>query len=196
MRFRSGTLERSIKRWGPKMPRGKLQRVQFSWKYITLENTSIPPGAATFPDIVMFNAVDWQVGSVATGCRNVAFDLCVGVAWTPENNVANIFHNASIRWGVFCIDTDDAPATLDDAFATTRALRWGMLGNNFHGMNLATPVYPQENAVRWNFRVRFKQRYVKFDEEVRFMIQPSTDISDAVDDMRLHLFGRVSWETP
>lgn len=200
-RFRSGTLERSIKRFG-RFPRGKLQRVGHSWKYVEVANSSIATGGATPQDFTVFSAVDFQVGAVAAGCKNVAFDLAVGVCWTPATDAANIFHNASVRWGLFQLDADDVPtgATgVEDTFATTRALKWGMFARNFQGMDLTVadgPFWQPISATQVNWRFRARARFVKFDEEVRFLIQPSTSISDAVSDMRIHMWGRVSWETP
>jgi len=201
MRFRSGTLERSVKRWG-RFPSKKLQRVAHSWKYVELANTAISRDGANPTDITFFSAVDFQTGAVATGCKNVAFDLCIGMAWTPTTDAANIFHNASIRWGVFCLDADDAPSgatAIEDTFATTRALKWGMFARNFHGQDLTAadgPFWHPMNATCVNWRVRGKQRFVKFDEELRFMLQNSTSLTDVMGDQRLHIWGRVSWETP
>jgi len=201
MKFRSGTLERSVKRWG-RFPGKKLQRVQHSWKYVELANTAVSRDGATPTDIAFFTAVDFQVGAVATGVKNVAFDLCVGLAWTPTTDAANIFHNASVRWGIFCLDADDVPTgatALEDTFATQRALKWGMFARNWQGQDLTAadgPFWQPMNATHYNFRVRGKQRFVKFDEELRFILQNSTTLTDVMGDQRLHIWGRVSWETP
>jgi len=201
MRFRSGTLERSVKRWG-RFPSKKLQRVGHSWKYVELANHAVSLTGNTLSDITFFSAVDFQVGAVAAGCKNVSFDLACAVGWTPKNDASNVFHNATMRWGIFCLDADDAPTggtALEDTFATTRAIRWGLIGRNWNGMELANAdgvTSHTPDSMSHNWRVRGKQRFVKFDEELRFMFQNSTDLSDVLGDIRLHIWGRVSWETP
>lgn len=201
MRFRSGTLERSVKRWG-RFPRAKLQKVGHSWKYVELANHAVSLTGNTLSDITLFSAVDFQVGAVASGCKNVAFDLACGYCWTPKTDAANIFHNGSVRWGIFQLDADDAPTggtAIEDTFATTRALRWGAFSRNFNGIDLTVadgPFWQPIASTQVNWRVRGKARFVKFDDELRFMLQHSTDLSDAIGDARLHIWGRVSWETP
>lgn len=197
MRFRSGTLQRSIKRWGPKFP--KVQRVQHGWKYVTLENQSMDIDGTTPTDVIICDADDWALTGTGVGCKNMTVDLAVAVAWTPKTDAANVFHNASIRWGLFCLDEDDVGAGIDGRFTDTRALRWGMLGNNFQGIDLTAadgPFWQPMTATRWNFHVRAKQRYMKFGDELRFVICNSTDLLDVIGDQRLHIFGRVSWEIP
>ena len=199
MNFRSGTLERSVKRWGPKTSfrRPKFQRVNHGWKYVTLENQTMTRDGTADTDIIIADFEDWEQSAVsAIGVKNMTVDLVCTVAWTPASNAQSVFHNASLRWGLFCLDTDDTVDQLDDTFATHRALRWGSFMCNFQGMTLGTPVWHMMNTTRFAFRVRAKQRYMKFEDQLRLKVQNSTDLTDVMGDQRLHIFGRVSWEQP
>lgn len=201
-RFRSGTLERSVRRWGrmPKFGRGKLERVKHSWKYVELENTAMSLNGASSAEVVLHDSADWvPATSGGVGCKNVAFDLNITCTWTPVGDSANIFLNGQLLMGIFIQDADDVQGgPIADVFGECRALVWDQFVWRSEGMDLATPtgaifVPP---ILRWNRRVRGKARYLKFDEELRLSIGPQNDLTSTIDDMRLSVFGRVSWETP
>jgi len=199
MRFRSGTLERSVKRWG-RFPRfNKVKRVNHSWKYVELENQAIGLVGGGSTQIVIASATDWQQNSSGQGVKNMSLDLAIGFSWTPVSDAANIFGGRGIYWGVFCLDEDDAASPpIATQFSDTRALKWGALFRNWQGMELtAADGGPYvRTQLETNFRVRCRQRFMKFDDELRFCVGVNGDMSSTTSDLRLHIFGRVSWETP
>jgi len=194
MRFRSGTLGKSLKRWGPKFPSTRsFKRKQFSWQYVTLDNSALLTGGGT-TDIIVFDQTDW-IALSDSNVRNVSMDLNVGIVWTPTTT-GTTFNSHSVRGAMFILDADDTGQTLATTLASTRALWW-----NQTAMNLNTAAFADVGA-NWssraiNWKVKRTARFLKADDELRFMVAFSgSNADDVISDARLFIFGRISWETP
>lgn len=197
-RFQSGTLGRSIKRFG-RFARGpKVQRVGHSWKYSTLTNSALPIGVTT-TDIVLFDSTDWEgITTTAVPVKNVSFDVAIGITWTPLQAAAAVFQSGSIWSAVMVLDRDDTGGTLGAKLAEQRALWWSQHANNWVTWPLANTDDPTPGATNrgLNFRARGKQRFMKFDEELRLLISPQVNLNTVITDARLFVLARLSWETP
>lgn len=192
-RFRSGTLERSVKRFGRMPSFNKFQRKSHGWKYVELIDSSIDLSGTVGTVAAIFTATDVAPGTIGgTGVRNVAADLVVGVTWSPQTTALS-FDSWAITYGFFCLDNDDTSDTIDETFGATRAIDWHMWARNSvedgEGGSFVNDRHMQRRA-------RWRQRFVRFDERIIIMAQANTSITSTISDMRLHIFGRVSWENP
>jgi len=196
-RFRSGTLERSVKRWG-RFPRfgggSNLKRKQHSWQYVEANEETIPLNSDTL-QIILFDEQDWAIPAVAAGSnvRNASFDLCFGVAYTPQDSTLE-YDSIALHWGIFALDNDDSTVAISGLFGTHRALKWDQKAWNI--AEIPTENGPPEHPRSWNWRVRFRQRFLRFDEQIQFAIAFQSAVSNVISDCRLFIFGRISWEVP
>lgn len=191
MKFRSGTLERSVRRWG-RFPKTPYKRKQHSWQYVELEESSIGRDGST-DDVVLFNGDDWKTGANADNVRNVSIDFYIGVCWTPESTTV-AYDSWLFKTGIFVMDADDVNPVIDTMFATTRALWWGAGARNTGEQPTAQGISPESRLMTW--RVRARQRFLKFDEELRLCWAFASNVTETLADVRGNLFGRISWETP
>lgn len=195
-RFRSGTLERSVRRFG-RMPKfGQFAKKSHSWKYVELDEQALDAATLAPTDVSIIDSDDWQPAATpGLGVRNVSFDIAIGYTWSTQT-IATTFDSWALRYGFFIKDRDDDPeASINDYFAEGRALEWHQVAFNTVE-NQAESGDSESNVRQFNRRVRFKARFLKFDEEVRFATGFSTTASSTLADSRVWLFGRVSWETP
>lgn len=198
MRFRSGTLERSLRRWGPRMPRpSAIKRKQFAWQYVVSDNTALGSGGGT-TDIVLFDNTDWHSTASPENVRNVSLDLRIGVVWTPTANATNTFNSSALRAGIFVLDQEDTGQTAATVFADTRALWWDQIAMNLGTFPTASPfTAPDRTARQVNWRVKKRQRFLRLDEELRLLVAwTGTTTDDVIADARLFIFGRISFEIP
>lgn len=190
-RFRSGTLDRSLRRWGPKFPNpNKFQRKQHSWKYIHLNEQAM--NLTNDPlEVTIVDSADW--GDLAgQGVRNMSADLVIGVTWAPQTTALSFDSNA-LLWGIFCMDTEEPAALASDSFfSEQRAVVWDYWPNLFIENAESQGV---QTANRYRTRVRFRQRWMKFNEELRLSIAFVSSVASVVNDARCFVFGRLSWET-
>lgn len=192
-RFQSGTLGRSIQRFG-RFPGGGMSRFKkknFSWQYVELNEAavSLAPGPL---DIILFNASDW-VDVSATGVKNVSLDLRLMFTWTPTV-VAIEYDSWWVRGGIFVLDVDETGGTISSTFAAHRALWWNAAGRNTGEQPAAQGASPDIRNINWTVRAR--QRFMKFDEELRFLFGFFATVTGTIADARMSIFGRISWETP
>lgn len=197
-RFRSGTLERSVKRWGPRMPSAKIKRVGHSWKYVILEDEPVGMTGAGSLQVTVVDSNDWiPATGNGLGCKNVVLEAAVSLSWTPETDASTVFNAGMMLYGVFIRDQDETTSPpIESCFDDARALKWGMYAKHFNGMNDGAGLVSIPELRMWQFRFKCRARYLKFDEELRFAIGVTSDLSDVFLDLRCHMFGRCSWETP
>lgn len=198
-RFRSGTLERSVRRWG-RFPGaggrgGKLQRVTHGWKYVTLGETALnlttPNNNPTV--VSLFDSGDFAPSTTGTGCKNVVFDLRVVTSWSPSIT-AVAYDSWSFRAGIFCVDVEDDTGTHSSAYAEKRAIWWNFTGRNTGEQPATFGISNENRAFTWVARGR--QRWVDFDEELRIVAGFTDGVDSVISDARLSIFGRISWENP
>jgi len=193
--FRSGTLGRSVKRFGRFRSMNKFARKSFGFKYGTIDSLAVPTDATAEPRVVLFQASQAEPGGQFGGnVRNVSFDVALGFSWsidaTPETNFT--FISTAIRWAFLCVDSDDQTDNFEDYISDTRALAWGQ-----HVLNIVSITNAINGAERqFNTRVRFKQRFMKFDDEVLICPMLVQAADSAVSDLRMWVMSRVSWEMP
>lgn len=197
-RFRSGTLENSVKRWGPRMPSfQRFKKKQFQWFYFD-SNEPLSRSGDT-DDFILFNKADFAPGGLAaSGCRNISMDLRISVCWTPA---LDDFGFTSWHWsfGIFVLDQDDVePTPFVGHFGEHRALYWESFANNTNSTPVITGDPSTFNAVgperRWTTRFKARQRFIKYDEELRLITQFGEATEDILSQARMFIFGRVSWE--
>lgn len=198
-RFRTGTLGRSVARWG-RMPRfgsrAPFKRRQFAWKFFELEEDAVDTSGATVEDFILFDSTDWTAdtgSSNPTGCKNVTLDMRVGLSWTPDLSAANIYNSAGWGCGIWCLDADDTGGTINNHFAAQRPIWWD---HHYMMFTSGTTTVPNALARQWNKSVKCRQRYMGFDDELRFKFALDSSVASQVSDMRIGIFGRVSWEIP
>lgn len=195
-RFRSGTLEKSVKRWGRMPAFNRLKRKQFGWTYIQDDDNALIRTTDT-NDFILFSHEDWDASTVSSsGVRNVSFDMRITITWTPESGAGFSFESWSWIWGIFCKDEEDI-GTSFATFADTRALAWDEYALNMHRMNTGEatePDYSRERRMTW--RTKARQRYMQHDDQLRYLGRFNQDVSGHLADARIFFFGRISWEIP
>lgn len=193
MGFRQRT-DRSIKRWG-RFPRPDFKKKQYATSYSELEETAMVRGGGT-TDIVLFNDADFHTPDatgVHVGVRNVSVDMKMMVTWTPE--VTTLAYDSwFLKWGVFVKDSDDTADTLDTEFASAVAICWDAQG--FNTCEQPTALGDSGAVRAWNVRKRFRVRYLRRDEEIRFLIAFNNDVTATIADARLSIFARFRFELP
>jgi len=197
--FRSGTLERSIRRWGPRMPTArKFKRKQHSWIYIRDGDNSLSRSGDS-DHFILFNNVDWDPTGQGGGvnCRNVSIDLRHTVVWTPVTSTTPNFNSLSFIWGLWSLDEDDVQAQ-DLTFGESRALAW-----DEYALNYKSNTNGSENADaldvmirRMTWRTRVRQRFMKFDDDIRYICRFNEDVTGVFTDARIFFMARISWEIP
>lgn len=192
-RFRSGTLERSVKRWGRMPSFNKFKRKQQAWQYVESSEVNLPVAGNT-SEVVIFDAADWSSASGAgENCRNFRARLRVGVMWSPEST-ALAFDSWYVKAGVFVCDDDEVLANIDAYFGEKRARWWGCHFNNSTEQPAAIGVGGQERHREWTINIR--QNFLKLDEELRFIIAFNGNVTSTIADARYSIFGVEWWETP
>lgn len=193
-RFAPGTLERSVARFGrfPGRRRGApFKKKQFLWKYVIAEDVAIDltPVAQT---IGLFDATDWQLNAAGSGVRNVSLDLQIVVTYTPAATTL-AYNSWMMLQGIWCKDLDDPSFTLaSDYFIDARALRWNMIAQNTGEQPTANGVSPDSRTFRWH--VKAKQRFMRLDDELLLVVGFEEAVATVINDARLFVFGRISWE--
>lgn len=171
----------------------KFQKVGHTWQYVESEETAISRTGNTGELILLDNA-DWA--PTATGAvpvKNVSIDLRIMLSWSPE--VTTLAYDSwYFQLGIFVLDTDDPLVIITTRFAGTRALWWDAQGRNTGEQPTANGVSPDNRAINW--RVKAKQRFLKYEEELRLAYGFNADVTATMADARLSVFGRQSWETP
>jgi len=128
-RFAPGTLERSVRRWGPRFPRPGFKRKSFGTIYAKLAGADLDlPVNGDLFEVNLFDSTDFNAaGNIGSNlvCRNVSVDLAWGLVALPVTN-ANTVGESYLHWGIFLVDAEDTFATLDDYFAQYRAIKWGI----------------------------------------------------------------------
>lgn len=190
--FRSGTLGRSVRRWGPRVNFGKFQRKSHQWKYVTDDEAAIDRTGASPLSYALIDSGDWSPSAAGgSGCRNIVIDFSFGCTWS-HNNTATAFESWGAKMGIFIKDRDDATSTLNAMFTSHRAIDWAHWCRNTASSSSATVIGGTERYfIR---RKKFKVNFLKFDEEVAFYFQLESDVTTVINDMRGFIFGRVSWE--
>lgn len=194
-RFRSGTLGRSVRRWG-RLPgmKAPFKRIQHGWKYVDLEESSLDETGVTTADIVLADADDWVLVGTGTGVRNMVLELDIAIVWTPTiDETPATFNSWRLKAGIWCLDADDTGGGIDAAFGDQRAIWWRTFANN---NDAAATANGQEYPRRVQWRARAKQRWLQLDQELRFKCKFDSDVGSVISDARLFIFGRVSWEIP
>lgn len=189
-RFQTGTLGRSIKRFGRFPSMGSFKRKSFEWKYVTLDEAALNRSAGTPTTTTIVSASDWAGGG-GSGVRNVSFDLRVGVSWSPEVTTVE-YDSFALRAGLFIRDDDDATTAILDMFSQQRALWWNATFRNGGEQPTASGVSAETRYINWT--VRCKQRFMKFDEVADLSVAFNGATNGIMSDARVSIFGRVSWE--
>lgn len=170
------------------------KKKQFAWQYVELEETAINTAGAPTVDVILFDSEDWATtASNAENVKSVSMDLRIMFAWTPQSTTL-AYDSWYMQAGIFVLDADDTGNNFSTTIAAHRALWWNVEGRNTGEQPAANGVSPQQNWMNW--KVKRLQRFMKFDEELRFLCRTSSDVSGVIADARVSIFGRLSWETP
>lgn len=193
-RFQSGTLGRSIKRFGRFGARPNFKRKQFAYVYSTLDEAALDRTGAV-NDFGLFDRTDFAPAAAAnaSGCRNISFDICFGITWTPQ--VTTLAYDSwRLDGAIFVMDADDVGGTITTQFASNRAITWNSWSRNTGEMPTALGVSPERRDINW--RAKGRVRFMRLDEELRFLLQFNSNVTDTIIDARLSLMSRYSWEIP
>lgn len=195
-RFRSGTLERSVKRFGrfPSFGGRQFKKKQFGYLYAEVNEQAQALNGDTL-QIILFDGLDWQTGGSGSqeNVRNVSGDVAIGLAWTPQNN-ALTFDSVAYHWGIFCNDVDDSTVLISALFASHRALKWDQ--KVWNSMEIDAEGFGPDYPRQWNWRVKFRQRFMRQDDQLQFAGAFQNDSSSTIADARVFIFARFSWEIP
>jgi len=196
--FAPGTLERSIRRWGPRFPRPGFKRKNFGNIYAHLTGTDldVPVNGDVF-EVNLFDSSDWNAaGNVGTNLvvRNVSVDMHWGLVGLPVTS-GNVISETNLRWGIFLVDEDDVFGGLDDYFAQYRAIRWGIepfIANSRTTSSAAAST----NVIEQGIKLRTKFRCSKIQETQMLVYAARLDLSitGSWTDATHPLATRVSYE--
>lgn len=202
-RFQSGTLGRSIRRFG-RFPRPGFQRKQFGFYYanafqqFTLTGNPEPIAVSLVSQDELAPATSVAAGA-QVGVRSVSIDLDATLQMVPDSAATGgAFGFLYVHWMVFKQDVDEDITTFEAAAATNSAIKWGVwpvlpygtssgsagMGNN--------PTYVQQT------RMRFRVNKLDKDEELVFLaaLSQSEAISTWFDGAGIQLVQRVRYEIP
>lgn len=169
------------------------KKKQFAWQYVELEETALARTDGATTDVILFNSADWTTNANAENVKNVSLDLRIMYAWSP--NVTTVAYDTwYLKGAIFVLDADEVGGTIDGTFAAHRALWWNAQGMNTGEQPTANGASPDHRAMHW--RVKAKQRFMKYDEELRFLTAFNSIVNETLADARVSIFGRMSWETP
>lgn len=201
-RFRSGTLERSIRRWGPRFPR--IGRAGFKKKnfgtiyaHLTGADLDLPVNGNLF-DVNLFDSTDWNnAAHIGTDLvvRNVSVDIAFGLVGLPVNG--NVIGETSLRWGIFLVDSDDTFSTLDDYFSEYRAIVWGIQPFIASTRNTATSsASAPAMELGFNMRRRFRISKVRETQTLTYAAALDISINGIWQDATHPLATRIRYELP
>lgn len=194
-RFQSGTLGRSIKRFGRfqgRMP--SFKRKQHAFVYSTLDEAALDRTGAV-NEFVLFDRTDFSPAASANAshCRNVSFDIMFGITWSPQ--VTTLAYDSwRLDAAIFIMDADDVGGNITTQFASNRAIAWNSWARNTGEQPSALGASPDIRYINW--RCKGRARYIRIDEELRFLLQFNSSVTDTLIDARLSLMSRYSWEIP
>jgi len=172
------------------------KKKQFSWLYVLFDTEidvsgSMATGAPT--DLVVLELSDWTSGDTAN-VRNVSVEYKMGLTCAP-NVTTFVVQQSCFHWAWQVLDNDEVPAILFDAFDINRAVKWGAQPMLVNETTVAGAAAPQGPMV-YPFSGRFKQRFMKADEELRFICGLGTSLNNSLNSATLKGMARVSWEIP
>jgi len=194
-RFQSGTLGRSIRRFG-RFPTAGLKRKQFATYYGTLLHSAVGLGGA-MKEVTIIDESDWgpNSGSITgmVNVRNVSVDHCFIINMIRDTG-ATLQEDWVLQWMIIKTDVDQAYTNIADAMAQDVAIRWGAFGNVTSTMPTGTTG--NEARPSFNWRVKYSVPFIKEDQELRFLLQVLPGASGTLDEMNLSVVSRIRYEIP
>lgn len=207
-RFQSGTLGRSIRRFG-RFPRGPgFQRKKFGFYYATsFQQQALTANADPIVVSLVSNDELVPATSVATGAQvpvnNISVDALMihQVLPTLGTQPGDVFGFLYTHWMIFKQDVDEDVTTFSSAAATNSAIKWGAwpwsIGGTGTpgGANMAAVV---ATMYQQTTRVRFRVSRLEKDEELIFLAARSQSeaLTGYIDGYGVQLILRVRYEIP
>jgi len=192
-RFQTGTLGRSIRRFG-RFPRAPFKRKSFGYFTATSSETAMDITTPAPTSIVVFDPTDWSTGAAGlTGVRFCVVDLQMMVTWSPQ--VTTLAYDSwYLHWFAINCDRDDAHTSMSGAAFEYKPLVWGAQGRNTGEQPSALGASPDSRSI--NARMRFKTGFIPIDNEIRFMASVNGTATSTIADMRISLVAVVKYELP
>lgn len=203
-RFQSGTLGRSIRKFG-RFPGGPgFQRKQFGFYYASAFQQFTLVGS---PEPIAVSLVSQDVlvptTSIATGAqvaaRSVSIDLQAMLQHIPDvNGTGGGFGFLYVHWMVFKQDVDEELTTFEAAAATKSAIKWGAWNLMLFGTSSGAAAMGAYPTAMQSTRMKFRVNQLRKDEELVFMAALSQDESIAAftNGIGIQLLQRVRYEIP
>lgn len=202
-RFQSGTLGRSIRRFG-RFPRPGFKRKQFAHLY-SFGTIGYVASAPVLGELSLFSNSDVMTGGqIASGAmgpiRNVSFDVSAMLYLVPDLAAALVNYTAGPtywHWAVYKQDVDESKSTMGEIMSTESCIRWGTIPVYFLSANGSAAIAANPSLVN-QVRTKFRVSKLERDEEIVFAgaFSETTSFTAQLDDMQCEIVQRVRYEIP
>lgn len=192
-RFQSGTLGRSIKRFG-RFPRmgTPFKRKQYTGFVSTLSENSlslVPVMLSTD----LFAQADWAEGATDTVVRNVMIDCRIMVTWSPTTTTV-AYDSWYWHWMIMKVNDDETDASMALLASEYPPLAWDAFGRNTGEHPTANGALGQDRF--YTARPKFKVPWVRSNEVIRLYASFNASVTETIADARISLVEHVRYELP